>query len=221
MTVIAEFRFAPRSFELGRILDCWEDGVVELERVVPLGGSMVPYLWVAGDIGPAFEEQVQEHDAVERFERLGVDGGQTLYELEWNAESDDMFQALTDTGAQLLRGTGRDDGWAFEVRFPSHAALSAFQERLMAADLSFEVKGIYNSSGGVGTGRVGITQPQQEALELAVERGYFRIPRAVTTAELGAELGISDQAVTERMRRGLDTLLEDTLLSNRTRRYRE
>lgn len=221
MTLIAEFRFAPRSFSLGRILDCWGDGVVELERVVPLGGSVVPYLWVAGDVGPTFEQGVQEHDAVHRFERLAVEGGQTLYELEWNAETDDVFQALNRTGAQLLRGTGSDDGWVFEVRFPSHAALSDFQERLMAADLSFEVLGIYNPSGGFSARTEGITEPQQEALELAAERGYFEIPRAVTTAELGAELGISDQAVTERMRRGLDTLVQEALLSNGTRWYRE
>lgn len=221
MTVIAEFRFTPRSFELGRILDCWGESEVELERVVPLGDSVVPYLWVSGDVGQSFEKRVQEHDAVHRFQRLAVERGQTLYELEWNAETDDMFQALARTGAQLLRGTGTDDGWTFEVRFPSHAALSDFQERLMAADLSFEVTGIYNPSGGAVARGGGITDAQREALELAAERGYFEIPRAVTTAELGAELGISDQAVTERMRRGLDTLVQEALLSNGTRWYRE
>lgn len=221
MTVIAEFRFSPRTFELGRTLGPWEDGVVELERVVPIGDSVVPYLWVAGEVGPTFENHVQAHDAVDRFERLAVEGGQTLYELEWNAETDEILQAVGETGAQLLRGTGAEDEWIFEVRFPSQAALSDFQDRLMAAELSFEVDGIYTPSGGVGTSRSAITSPQQEALTLAAERGYFEIPRAVTTAELGAELGISNQAVTERMRRGLGTLVEETLRSNRTREYRE
>ncbi|WP_249361517.1 helix-turn-helix domain-containing protein [Haloterrigena sp. H1] len=33
--------------------------------------------------------------------------------------------------------------------------------------------------------------------------GYYDIPRGCTTAELADELGISDQAVTERLRRAI------------------
>lgn len=57
----------------------------------------------------------------------------------------------------------------------------------------------------------GVTGPQREALVLAVERGYYDVPRRCTTAELAATLGISDQAVSERLRRGTATLVERTL----------
>ena len=50
-----------------------------------------------------------------------------------------------------------------------------------------------------------------EALVLAVERGYYDIPRQCTTAQLAAVLGVSDQAVSERLRRGIATLVEGTL----------
>jgi len=54
--------------------------------------------------------------------------------------------------------------------------------------------------------RSGRTDPveyaaQQEALSLAFDRGYFEIPRRVTLVELGDEVGVSDQALSERLRR--------------------
>ena len=47
-----------------------------------------------------------------------------------------------------------------------------------------------------------LTPAQREILELALDRGYFAIPRETNLMELAEELGISDQAVNERLRRG-------------------
>ncbi|WP_336345992.1 helix-turn-helix domain-containing protein [Halalkalicoccus ordinarius] len=44
---------------------------------------------------------------------------------------------------------------------------------------------------------------QYDTLFQALKQGYFNIPREVDTAELAAQYGISDQAVTERLRRGM------------------
>ncbi|MUV89266.1 hypothetical protein GJ629_04600 [Halapricum sp. CBA1109] len=56
-------------------------------------------------------------------------------------------------------------------------------------------------------------------LQLAVRRGYFTIPREVTLSELAAELDLSSQAASERLRRGIRTLvqtvLDDQLLDDR------
>jgi len=48
---------------------------------------------------------------------------------------------------------------------------------------------------------------------LAVRLGYYDIPRGCTTAELADELGISDQAVTERLRRAIGTFGRYALLT--------
>lgn len=58
----------------------------------------------------------------------------------------------------------------------------------------------------------GLTASQWKTLALAVERGYYDIPRRCTTAELADELDISAQAVTERLRRGITNLTRHTLL---------
>ncbi len=47
-----------------------------------------------------------------------------------------------------------------------------------------------------------LTAPQQEALEVAYEMGYFSIPKSVTATEVATELGIGKSAFLERLRRG-------------------
>jgi predicted DNA binding protein len=46
----------------------------------------------------------------------------------------------------------------------------------------------------------------------ANENGYYALPRGTSTKELAESFGISDQAVTERLRRGISNLLTNTLL---------
>jgi predicted DNA-binding protein YlxM (UPF0122 family) len=50
-------------------------------------------------------------------------------------------------------------------------------------------------------------------LVLAVRNGYYSIPRQVSTQELADTLEISDQAVTERLRRAIETLVENTIIA--------
>lgn len=46
---------------------------------------------------------------------------------------------------------------------------------------------------------------------LASERGYFDVPRVVTVDELADDLGVSTTSVSERLRRGIDNLVDNTL----------
>ena len=56
-----------------------------------------------------------------------------------------------------------------------------------------------------------VTDTQQEALVLAYEHGYFESPRWATMDEFGEELGISQQAIASRLRRGIKHILGSTL----------
>lgn len=58
----------------------------------------------------------------------------------------------------------------------------------------------------------GLSSAQRIALARAVEAGYYSIPREISTNELAAEFGITDQAVTERLRRGIKNFVTSTLL---------
>jgi predicted DNA binding protein len=100
-------------------------------------------------------------------------------------------------------------GWPFTLRFPSHSALSSFHEMAQDAGLDVDVLRVYNVGRAETDPLFGLTDRQREALVLAVSEGYYDIPRECTTVELGDRLGISDQAVTERLRRAIGTLVTD------------
>jgi predicted DNA binding protein len=137
-----------------------------------------------------------------------------LYAVEWAAETDPVLGAVRGVDAYLLNATGSGESWEFELRFPDRGAMSEFQRRCRDRGVGFEVLRVYNPRKPDAGPWFGLTEPQREALVLAVERGYYDIPRDCTTVELAEELGISDQAVTERLRRAIVTLSSTTVLSS-------
>jgi len=97
------------------------------------------------------------------------------------------------------------------VRFASHESLSDFTSFCEDDGLDLEVTRVYNPTKPDAGPWYGLTEPQREAIDLAVTKGYYDIPRECTTKDLADELGISDQAVTERLRRAIVSLVSHTL----------
>lgn len=58
----------------------------------------------------------------------------------------------------------------------------------------------------------GLTTAQRETIVQAVEGGYYSILREMSTQDLAEALVISHQAVTERLRRAIETLVTNTLI---------
>jgi predicted DNA binding protein len=211
MTVIAELTIPADAFELGRILSLKSGGRVSLESVVPMGDSVIPFVRTH-DSDTAFADRVRRHPFVSDFHRVGSRGGQTLYAIDWSIEQDRFIDSILATDGQVIGAVGTPDRWQFELRLPSHAALSAFSGRCERADIPITVDRIYNPTNPDAGPFFGLTEPQRETLIMAVEAGYYSLPRQTVTKELGAELGISDQAVSERLRRAITNLVENTLL---------
>jgi predicted DNA binding protein len=61
-------------------------------------------------------------------------------------------------------------------------------------------------------GKYGLTSAQHEALTLAFESGYYDVPADVTLDSLSKMLGITSQALSERLTRGTKTLIESTVI---------
>lgn len=95
------------------------------------------------------------------------------------------------------------------MRFPDREALGAFRAFCLDRDLDFRLHRLYDNDRERGPSRERLTSHQREALRLAHEGGYFRIPRGTTLGDIAAELGISNQAASERVRRGCGRLVGD------------
>jgi predicted DNA binding protein len=212
MSVIAEFRVPASDFELGRILAVEGLTSVELETLVPVGEATVPMFWVHDKTRESFVASVRRHGAVNSATPVDSFDDRTLFTLDWDAGQDQLFRGIEDYDGQLLSAVGTPEVWSFELRFADHGRLSEFTAHCKDSEMSLEMWRIYNPTAPDAGPWYGLTDRQREALQLAVERGYYDIPRGCTTKELADELGISDQAVTERLRRAIVALVSYTLL---------
>jgi len=213
MSVIVELTIPSEAFELGQILRVEGATQVTLETMVPLGGKPTPFVRISDGARRSFENSVREHESVRDITPVNPHDEETLYALEWEPPDGSLFDRLTDIGAALLDATGSADRWRIELRFPTHDALSTFQEYYIAADIPVSVEKIYNPTKPDAGPWYGLTPVQRETLTYAVEAGYYSLPRTISTKELAAEFDISDQAATERLRRGISTLVTNTLLT--------
>lgn len=211
MSVIAEFRVPSVDFELGRILSVEGLSSIELESLVPVGESTVPLFWIHDLTRDAFLQSVRDHSTVDDVSEVDVFEDRVLFTLDWDASNDAVLQGIIEQEGQVLSALGTPDRWEFEVRFRDHDALSAFADHAESAGVSLEVLRVFNPTRSDAGPWYGLTNPQREALTLAVRSGYYDIPRGCTTKDLASELGISDQAVTERLRRAIGGLVRYTL----------
>jgi len=213
MSVITEVRIPSGDFELGQILSLEQASALELETLVPSGNATVPLFWVYEPIEDGFIEAVERYPTVNSVTQVDVFDDRTLIRLDWDASQDHLFRCILEHDGQILSATGSTEGWNFEMRFSDRKALSQCQDCCANAHINLELTRIYNPSDPEAGPWFGLSEPQREALTLAVRRGYYDIPRGCTTAELADELGISDQAVTERLRRSIGTFGRFALIS--------
>lgn len=212
MTVIAEFQIQSADFELGQVLSVERLSTIELESLVPVGGATVPLFWIHNSSRESFVESLRGHPTVNEAVPVETFDDRTLFTLDWDASRDSVFWAIEETDGQLMSAVGTQDSWEFELRFTEHEDLSRFTEHCREADVSIEATRVYNPTKPDAGPWYGLTDPQREALTLAVHWGYYDIPRGCTTKELADELGISDQAVTERLRRAIAALVTYALI---------
>lgn len=219
MSVLLEFTIDGEQFRLGRVLSGGRDLHFELERIVPTTDQVMPFVWVATDDDTdvelaAFEDRVRDSDHVRELlalDRLD-DGG--LYRIEWEGDGEGLVRALAVAEATVLeaRGNGR---WTFRVRFADHAHLTDFHNFLTEHGIAIHIERTYTFSRESARRRdFGLSPEQREALVLALRRGYFATPSETSLDELAGELGVTKQAVSNRIRRGNEKVLRPLLLSS-------
>ena len=95
--------------------------------------------------------------------------------------------------------------------FTDRDSLSSFYE-LVDEDLSLDLVRVFERSNTATYGEFELTDEQRDALVHAFEMDYFAVPKRATIEEVAASLGISPQAVSQRLRRGHANLIESALI---------
>jgi Predicted DNA binding protein len=213
MSVIVEFQVPSADFRLGEILRVEGVSSIELESLVPVGQATVPLFWVYDTTDESFVASVEEHPDVNKTATIDTLDDRALFKLDWDANQDRIFAGIDEYDGQLLSALGTPDVWEFELRFQAHADLSEFTNHCESGGISVDIVRVYRPTAPDSGPWYGLTNCQREALALAVRSGYYSIPRGCTTKDIAADLDISDQAVTERLRRAIASLATNTLIT--------
>lgn len=217
MSVIVEFTLSNEGFVLGRALAADQDVDIVFERVISVDGSQTTYFWVIGDDPDETARHVRASPLVESLTTLDDLGDRALYGVQWTASGSDsglLASLRRASGAVLAAETTRNGRWWFKARFVSREALGEFYRECRAASIMVEIEQIYQASSETVEPAAAVnalTESQREVLEHAVEAGYFAIPREASLGEVAADLEVSQQAVSETLRRGVHRILHTTV----------
>ncbi|WP_227379691.1 helix-turn-helix domain-containing protein [Haladaptatus halobius] len=208
---IVDVTVPTKQFALQHTLSEFETVTFEVKQMVATTqDSLMPFMRIETTDCARLESAFATDDSVADFERIADFDTDCLYQLEWVERIDKRIRVLIDQKATILTATGKGDTWHLRLLFADHNAISRTNTSCKEHGIDFDVKNIHELS-GQQCKRFGLTDSQQTALRLAAARGYYSIPRDVTAEDLAAELGITHQALSERLRRGHGSLVNHVL----------
>lgn len=213
MSTITELVAPAEEFALHRTIEATDELGVEIERVVAHDpDSVMPYVWFAGDESTlsTVDDALADDQSVEEAELLTDLGDERLYRMNWVDDVTVMLHMLTEEQATVLDAAIEDKQWRFRVLFPQRNALSRTYDVATEEGLTIDVRKIHQLD-ETHTNRYGLTDAQYEALDEALDRGYYEIPRSIDMEALSDQLGVSHQALSERLRRAHRTLVEEAI----------
>lgn len=213
--IIADITIPANSFALGQVLAEYPDVNMRLERIVPLQSEIIPLFWVSGSDEAEINATLDEHPQTNVVQSLTTAGDEELYEVRWHSDIDGLIGAMIETDARLLEAEGTADTWEFRLRFPSRDDLSAFNQTVTDGGIPVTLRRLYNPT-LPDEDSSALSEKQRAAIEQAYRQGYFDVPRDSTAAELADNMEISASAYSQRLRRGLATLVEQTLMTDDT-----
>ncbi|PGF17075.1 bacterio-opsin activator [Natrinema sp. CBA1119] len=211
MGLIAEFQVNSPDLPLTGAVAAVPEITVYIDRILVDDPDRPVVLCRAVDdaddeFGPALEDDptVETHTTVD-----GAGGGST-HRIRLRDPPLPIYRKYVELGTTPLGGIVTVDGWWARARFPDREALAEYRMFCTDRGGTFKLERLTRESSSDDP-PFGLTPEQYEALVAARDAGYFDVPREASTEEIGDRLGISAPSASERLRRGIDRLLENAL----------
>ncbi|AFK19102.1 DNA-binding protein [Haloferax mediterranei ATCC 33500] len=213
-SVIAELRVSgPGAILTEKALQALPEAEI---RIQYQGTSEQAGIVVRGCDFDEFEAEVQSDPSIDTCERVADFSDVRVYNITAGATQTLISELLATKGIQILEATSPagDSNWRLRVRSPSRDSLSEFIAECRETDVSVQLATLYSETSPPDEvdfqcpAMETLTDDQYDALESACEMGYFQVPRGVSLSQLSQEFGIGSQAMSERLRRGVNTLIE-------------
>lgn len=211
MGLIAEFQHNSPDMPLTDAVAAVPDVTLYVDRILVVDPDRPVVLCrVVGD-DERFSAALADDPTVETAEP--IDAGRdedAMYRISLRDPPLPIYRKYVELGTTPLGGIVTVDGWWARARFPDREALAEYRAFCTERGGTFRLERLTRES-STDEPPFGLTREQYEALVEAREAGYFAVPRAASTEEIGDRLGISAPSASERIRRGVDRLLENAL----------
>ncbi len=211
MSIVAELRLPSQQFALGETLRSHPDVRVEFERVVTHSQEWImPFLWASGPSLEGFDAAIRTDPTVADVTVADRFDGVLLYRVVWSDSVQTKINEIFDRAGALLRAVGQGESWEIVVRFDTREPFGELRQHFEQGDTNFVLERLFSPSKPEHPEFL-LTESQRETLALAVQQGYYSVPRQTTLQVLADQLQVSQSAVSERLRRAILTMARQTL----------
>ena len=159
-----------------------------------------------------FENGLRHDDTVGVFERvIDFRNDEAIYSFEYTSEAKILSPVIANANGVILDMENDGSAWILSVWMPNRSDLDQLWDYARENDIAIDLVRI-NEYASLGDTGAGLTESQRSALLTAFQAGYFEEPRNATLGEVADDLEISPPAASGLLRRGINRLIESSLI---------
>lgn len=211
METVVDATLPADQFVLEATMEAVSDVEVEFARLAIHGSACtVPFIWASTNQPDRLDVALQNDSSTDHVRRLSRSNGRSLYSIDWTACAARRIDQLAETGGSVLAVRGTPDQWTIQTLFTDRSTASETFQTWCDEGVSPSLSCIGSISHENQT-PMGLSATQYSTIARAFQTDYYDIPRGTTLEQLAADLDVSHQALSERLRRGHAHLVERLL----------
>lgn len=213
MAIEATFTATEGEFPLAAVFEDFPGTQIELDRVVPTDGAIIPYFWIEDADVDTIDMGNVAHPGIRDIRVIDNVQDNAFIRIDWDFEYESILTAILETDVELISAIGTQANWTFDIRGEEQQAISQFYAYCKEHEILVELSQLHALSPLRSGREYDLTDAQREILTLAYTCGYYDSPRQLPQQALADELGITRQAVASRLKRGTRRLIASTLIA--------
>lgn len=214
MSIIVEYSVTSPELALYDATTIVPEVRVELTDMVATDPQQpVMFFWVVDGDQAAFDSALESDESVREVRIYADTDERRLYRIVLSPETGVVsYPRWVSAGGGLIKATCQGGMWSGTMRFPDRGALQEVVHWFKENDIVLTINAIYDEHGAEKPIANGLSSGQERTLKRAYEMGHYEIPQRATAAEVAETLDVSQQAVSERLRRAYANLIQRHVL---------
>jgi predicted DNA binding protein len=211
MTTIVKATIPAEQFALSETFRAVPEVEFDAVRLATHGTDrVVPLLWATNADTEPVAAAISDDRTTRGTRVITSRNRNTLFRMDWTEQVRFLTHVLTEERGAVISARGRSDGWTFRILFPERDAVPSTYHACEEYDIVIDRIAALEDTPSIEGST--LTDGQFTTVKNAVDRGYYEVPRRTTLQELAADLEITHQALSERLRRGHRALIESAII---------